>query len=123
SAAFVQSFVPSVQAKKGEIHTVFPPFLAFRLNQNLWPNALAKLRGAASSNKELIQRQIQTTFAITTTGRHSTGRRKSASPSGGNAGQPCGAENTPSPASWVTTASCGRGMWSNSAPEPTACSA
>ena len=31
----------------GEIHTVFPPFYNFRMRQNLWPNALAKLCGAA----------------------------------------------------------------------------
>ena len=33
--------------KRGEIHTVFPPFYNFRMRQNLWPNALAKLCGAA----------------------------------------------------------------------------
>ena len=27
--------------------TVFPPFYNFRMRQNLWPNALAKLCGAA----------------------------------------------------------------------------
>ena len=33
--------------KGGEIHTVFPPFYNFRMRQNLWPNALAKLCGDA----------------------------------------------------------------------------
>ena len=33
--------------KAWEIHTVFPPFYNFRMRQNLWPNALAKLCGAA----------------------------------------------------------------------------
>ena len=36
-----------VSIKEGEIHTVFPPFYNFRMRQNLWPNALAKLCGAA----------------------------------------------------------------------------
>ena len=37
----------------GEIHTVFPPFYNFRMRQNLWPNALAKLCGAALVEMQL----------------------------------------------------------------------
>ena len=47
AADFGGSFVPIVQYKKWEIHTVFPHFSYFRLEQNLSPNLLAPLRGVA----------------------------------------------------------------------------
>ena len=47
AADFGGSFVPIVQYKKWEIHTVFPHFSYFRLEQNLSPNLLTPLRGVA----------------------------------------------------------------------------
>ena len=42
--------------RHAEIHTVFPPFYNFRMRQNLWPNALAKLCGAALKKSLLFSR-------------------------------------------------------------------
>ena len=47
AAGFGGSFVPTVQYEKWEIHKVFPHFSYFRLRQNLSPNLLAPLCGAA----------------------------------------------------------------------------
>ena len=47
TACFGGSFVPIVQYEKWEIHPVFPHFPYFRLCQNLSPNLLAPLCGAA----------------------------------------------------------------------------
>ena len=54
TAGFGRSFAPIVQYEKWEIHPVFPHFPYFRLCQNLSPNLLAPLCGAA-----LIFDQIQ----------------------------------------------------------------
>ena len=45
-----------------EIHTVFPPFYNFRMRQNLWPNALAKLCGAALKEYTLPHMQRALVF-------------------------------------------------------------
>ena len=47
AAGFGGSFAPTVQYEKREIHPVFPHFSYFRLGQNLSPNLLAPLCGAA----------------------------------------------------------------------------
>ena len=47
TAGFGGSFAPIVQYEKWEIHPVFPHFSYFRLCQNLSPNLLAPLCGAA----------------------------------------------------------------------------
>ena len=47
TAGFGGSFAPIVQYEKWEIHKVFPHFSYFRLRQNLSPNLLAPLCGAA----------------------------------------------------------------------------
>lgn len=47
AAGFGGSFAPIVQYEKWEIHPVFPHFSYFRLCQNLSPNLLAPLCGAA----------------------------------------------------------------------------
>ena len=47
TAGFGGSFAPIVQYEKWEIHPVFPHFPYFRLCQNLSPNLLAPLCGAA----------------------------------------------------------------------------
>ena len=47
TAGFGGSFAPIVQHEKWEIHPVFPHFSYFRLCQNLSPNLLAPLCGAA----------------------------------------------------------------------------
>ena len=47
AAGFGGSFAPIAQYEKWEIHTVFPHFSYFRLGQNLTPNLLAPLCGAA----------------------------------------------------------------------------
>ena len=47
AAGFGGSFAPTVQYEKWEIHPVFPHFSYFRLCQNLSPNLLAPLCGAA----------------------------------------------------------------------------
>ena len=47
TAGFGGSFAPIVQYEKWEIHPVFPHFSYFRLCQNLAPNLLAPLCGAA----------------------------------------------------------------------------
>ena len=47
TAGFGGSFVPIVQYEKWEIHPVFPHFPYFRSGQNLSPNLLAPLCGAA----------------------------------------------------------------------------
>ena len=47
AAGFGGSFAPIVQHEKWEIHPVFPHFPYFRLGQNLSPNLLAPLCGAA----------------------------------------------------------------------------
>ena len=47
TAGFGGSFAPIVQYEKWEIHPVFPHFSYFRLCQNLSPNPLAPLCGAA----------------------------------------------------------------------------
>ena len=47
TAGFGGSFAPSAQYEKWEIHPVFPHFSYFRLCQNLSPNLLAPLCGAA----------------------------------------------------------------------------
>ena len=49
TAGFGGSFAPSAQYEKWEIHPVFPHFSYFRLCQNLSPNLLAPLCGAALS--------------------------------------------------------------------------
>jgi hypothetical protein len=41
AAAFGNSFAPSAQFEKWEIHTVFPHFPNFHLEQNLAPKVLA----------------------------------------------------------------------------------
>ena len=50
TAGFGGSFAPIVQYEKWEIHPVFPHFSYFRLCQNLSPNLLAPLCGAALKN-------------------------------------------------------------------------
>ena len=50
AAGFGGSFAPIVQYEKWEIHPVFPHFSYFRLCQNLSPNLLAPLCGAALKN-------------------------------------------------------------------------
>ncbi|MCI7573719.1 MAG: hypothetical protein MSS94_03095, partial [Clostridiales bacterium] len=47
TAGFGGSFAPIVQYEKWEIHPVFPHFSYFRSGQNLSPNLLAPLCGAA----------------------------------------------------------------------------
>ena len=47
AAGFGGSFAPIVQYEKWEIHKVFPHFPYFRLGQNLTPNLLVPLCGAA----------------------------------------------------------------------------
>jgi len=47
ASAFGESFAPSVQFEKWEIHKVFPHFLNFQLEQNPSPKALAPLCGVA----------------------------------------------------------------------------
>ena len=47
AAGFGGSFTPIVQYEKWEIHKVFPHFPYFRLGQNLTPNLLVPLCGAA----------------------------------------------------------------------------
>ena len=47
AAGFGGSFAPTVQDEKWEKHKVFPHLSYFRLRQNLSPNLLAPLCGAA----------------------------------------------------------------------------
>ena len=47
AAGFGGSFAPIEQYEKWEIHKVFPHFPYFRLGQNLTPNLLVPLCGAA----------------------------------------------------------------------------
>ena len=53
TAGFGGSFAPIVQYEKWEIHPVFPHFSYFRLFQNLSPNLLAPLCGAALEKRTL----------------------------------------------------------------------
>ena len=50
AAGFGRSYAPIVQYEKWEIHPVFPHFSYFRFGQNLSPNLLAPLYGAALEN-------------------------------------------------------------------------
>ena len=54
AAGFGGSFAPIVQYEKWEIQKVFPHFPYFRLGQNLSPNLLAPLCGAALISKHQI---------------------------------------------------------------------
>ena len=56
AAGFGGSFVPIVQYEKWEIHPVFPHFPYFRLRQNLSPNLLVPLCGAALTGNQEISR-------------------------------------------------------------------
>ena len=58
-----------------EIHTVFPPFYNFRMRQNLWPNALAKLCGAAITFWPARQRKASAQSTPESCPRPSTPRR------------------------------------------------
>ena len=51
TAGFGGSFAPIAQHEKWEIHPVFPHFSCFRLCQNLSPNLLAPLCGAAPGKR------------------------------------------------------------------------
>ena len=57
TAGFGGSFSPIVQYEKWEIHPVFPHFPYFRLCQNLSPNLLAPLCGAAL--ERIIKKMMQ----------------------------------------------------------------
>ena len=52
TAGFGGSFAPIAQHEKWEIHPVFPHFSCFRLCQNLSPNLLAPLCGAALGKRD-----------------------------------------------------------------------
>ncbi|MDY4490728.1 MAG: hypothetical protein SPE19_09420 [Candidatus Faecousia sp.] len=54
TAGFGGSFAPIVQYEKWEIHPVFPHFSYFRLCQNISPNLLAPLCGAALDFKHIL---------------------------------------------------------------------
>ena len=60
TAGFGGSFAPIAQHEKWEIHPVFPHFSCFRLCQNLSPNLLAPLCGAALLHfSELFQHGLK----------------------------------------------------------------